>query len=88
MIRTVGSVTTTIVGSCLVPLTMLCFTLPLPYLVRNIPVLLLVGVERMARGRGERGGRGLGGVQHSSSFLVPLTMLCSTLSVPCPVRKG
>lgn len=66
MIRTVGSVTTTIVGSCLVPLTMLCFTLPLPYLVRNGPILISVGVERMAGGRG---GRALGGVQHSSSLL-------------------
>lgn len=57
MIRTVGSVTTTIVGSCLVPLTMLCFTLPLPYLVRNKPILLLVGVERMAGARGGKGGK-------------------------------
>eukprot|EP00197_Chlamydomonas_leiostraca_P007043 CAMPEP_0202860260 /NCGR_PEP_ID=MMETSP1391-20130828/2039_1 /ASSEMBLY_ACC=CAM_ASM_000867 /TAXON_ID=1034604 /ORGANISM="Chlamydomonas leiostraca, Strain SAG 11-49" /LENGTH=566 /DNA_ID=CAMNT_0049539403 /DNA_START=243 /DNA_END=1944 /DNA_ORIENTATION=- len=32
LLRSVGTVTTTIVGSCLVPLTILAFTLPLPFL--------------------------------------------------------
>lgn len=34
LLRSVGAVTATIVGSCLVPLTIFAFTLPLPFLVR------------------------------------------------------
>lgn len=34
LLRALGSVRTSLVGSCLVPLSIVAFTLPLPYLVR------------------------------------------------------
>ena len=34
LLRALGSVRTSMVGSCLVPLSIVAFTLPLPYLVR------------------------------------------------------
>ena len=36
LLRSVGTVTTTLTASCLVPLTILAFVMPLPYLVRFV----------------------------------------------------
>ena len=64
LLRNVGAVTTTIVASCCVPITILAFTLPLPYLVSPwgsgvwgfyIPITRVTGCGWRGRGSSQSG---------------------------------